>query len=84
MRQITKNEFENVKNNLVGTNGMFMWAGILVQGIVTSVEEDEYTYTVNYSMSEPQVWGDSTYTQGSVFARKNDWFGTLNNSKFNI
>ncbi len=65
-----------VKNNMIGRTCVGITFGELVHGVITDIEENEFSVTV-YFDHEPVNWGGDSYTHSSNWARKKDEFGSL-------
>lgn len=66
-----------VTKDLIGRRVEGITFGTKVTGIVTKVEENEYSVSVTFEFDKPFFWGDETYMSTTNWARKADEFGSL-------
>lgn len=72
------NELRKEYTSLEGKNVSVVITGLRVTGKVIGVTEDRFAFHVEVE-HEPVRWGDDIFTKGSLFARKCDNWGSLNN-----
>lgn len=67
----------DVDSSIIGRKCRAMFAGTLVRGTITGIQEDKYSVSVIVTFDQPQNWGGEMYTTTSNSARKCDGFGSL-------
>lgn len=67
----------DVNLSLIGKRCKGMFTGMLVDGTITDVKENQYTVEVHFYFDEPHQWGNDSFNKERAWARKIDEFGSL-------
>ena len=68
---------KEVNDSIIGKRCKSIFTGLMVTGVIETVNITKYTAEVKVHFDEPHIWGSDAYESDWSFARLHDEFGSL-------
>ena len=72
---------KEINSSLIGKRVKVMFTGLMAEGVITGIEDNQYSKGIVVALDSPIQWGDYLYDVVHSSARKIDEFGCLHHAE---